>query len=126
MTRQPPLHSRRVLVVEDQYYLATDICEWLEGAGATVVGPVGNAAKAFDMLELQGVDTAVVDINLGVGPTFEVAQALSERGVPFLFATGYDAAAIPPQFESAPRLEKPFNGSELVDAVMALAVADEP
>lgn len=124
MSRQAPLESRRVLVVEDQYYLASDICEWLEGAGATVVGPVGNAAKAFDILNGQNVDTAVVDINLGLGPTFDLAQALSERGVPFLFATGYDAAAIPAQFESAPRLEKPFNGSELVDALSALAVAD--
>jgi CheY-like chemotaxis protein len=123
MSREAPLHSQRVLVVEDQYYLATDICEWLEGAGATVVGPVGNAAKAFAMLD-EGVDTAVVDINLGVGPTFDVAQALSERGVPFLFATGYDAATIPSQFESAPRLEKPFNGSQLVDAVLCLGAAE--
>jgi len=121
MTIEQPLAARRVLVVEDQYYLATDICEWLTGAGAYVVGPARDKEQACEMLEHEVVDLAVLDINLGQGPSYEVAAELSGRAVPFLFATGYDAAAIPSDFHEAPRIEKPFNGPDLVAAVQALA-----
>lgn len=121
MTVQPAsLQGERVLVVEDQYLLAKDVCEWLEEAGAEVVGPVPDAQSACALIDEQRVDTAVVDINLGAGPTFQVASKLSERSVPFLFATGYDEATIPAEFRSRPRLEKPFHGSALVRAVQAL------
>ena len=114
------LQGRRVLVVEDQYYLATDIAEWLAAAGAEVVGPAPDADKACELLKTQPVDSGIVDINLGQGPSFDVASRLTEHGVPFLFATGYDQIAIPETFERVPRLEKPFNGAALVHAVRAL------
>jgi DNA-binding response OmpR family regulator len=120
MTSDQPLSARRILAVEDQYYLATDICEWLEAAGAVVIGPAPDAAQACDLIDRQQIDTAVVDINLGRGPTYEVAKELSERRVPFLFATGYDETAIPTEFEQTARLEKPFNGPALVAAVSKL------
>ncbi len=120
MTSAAPLQSRRILVVEDQYYLATDICEWLKAAGAQVVGPARDAEQAGDLLRSEAVDTAVVDINLGMGPTYEVASGLVERGVPFLFATGYDRGAIPSEFQDRPRLEKPFGQANLIAAVQNL------
>jgi len=123
MSTSRRLDSRRVLVVEDQYYLATDICEWLEAAGATVVGPAPDAPQACELIQQEQVDLAVLDINLGHGPTFEVAQKLSEREVPFLFATGYDISAIPSEFRGATRLEKPFSGRALVTAVEELGPA---
>jgi len=115
-----PLETRRVLVVEDQYYLATDICEWLGAAGATVIGPAPDAEEACALIRKDAPDSAVVDINLGRGPTYEVASELDSRRVPFLFATGYDPAAIPPEFQSAVRLEKPFKSKDLIAAVQAL------
>lgn len=126
MTDNRALASRRILVVEDQYYLATDICGWLEDAGAIVVGPAPDAAHACDLLEQQEVDTAVVDINLGLGPTFSVARELTERRVPFLFATGYDLKAIPEEFRDKVRLEKPFNGAALVAALRDLSGGERP
>ena len=66
------------------------------------------------------IDAAVLDINLGGGPAFEIARDLNGRQVPFLFATGYDSAAIPDDLERAPRLEKPFGGPALVTAVSRL------
>src|ERR1051325_5960766 len=120
MSDNLPLEGRQVLVVEDQYLLARDVCEWLEAAGAQVVGPAPDSRKACELLEGQTVDSAVVDINLGRGPTYEVATRLNERDVPFLSATGCDEAAIPSEFQSAPRLETPFRGAELVNALQAL------
>jgi CheY-like chemotaxis protein len=118
-----PLEGRQVLVVEDQYLLARDVCEWLEAAGAHVVGPAPDSTKACELLEGHAVDSAVVDINLGRGPTYEVAARLNEREVPFLFATGYDEEVIPAEFQGAARLEKPFTGADLVQAVEALRLS---
>jgi two-component SAPR family response regulator len=114
------LSGERILVVEDQYLLAKDVCEWLQEAGAQVIGPVSDADSACELIEKHHVDTAVVDINLGEGPSYQVAIKLSERDVPFVFATGYDEPAIPAEFKSRPRLEKPFHGPGLVRAVRAL------
>ena len=120
MKQVQPLSGKRVLVVEDNYILAMDVCHWLEDAGAEVVGPAPDAEHARELLSLGKVDGAVVDINLGKGPTYEVAHSLAEQGVPFLLTTGYDHSAIPAEHQGAPRLEKPFRGSDLVQAVLGL------
>jgi DNA-binding response OmpR family regulator len=117
-----PLEGCNILVVEDQYLLATEVCEWLQGAGAKVVGPAPDSRQACALLDSEPVDMAVVDINLGRGPAYEVATRLRERDVPFIFATGYDRQAIPEEFTSAPRLEKPFKERELVAAVGRLGI----
>jgi DNA-binding response OmpR family regulator len=123
MIENRPLEAHRILVVEDQYYLATDICEWLADAGAKVIGPARDAEQACDLLKSEAIDTAVVDINLGQGATFEIARELSGRRVPFLFATGYDEEAIPAEFKDRARVEKPFRGQQLISAVQDVLAA---
>jgi len=120
MTKTGPLKGRRVLVVEDQYLLATDVCELLVEAGAEVLGPVPDSYSACRLIDEERPDNAVVDIDLGEGPTYEVASRLAERRVPFLFATGYGCSSIPEEFGATPCLEKPFKGAELVEAVRGL------
>ena len=90
-----PLEGKRILVLEDDYYLATDEKALLEAAGATVVGPLGSGFKRSQLPEKGDVDAALVDINLGTGPSFDVARALVERGIQFVFLTGYDAGVVP-------------------------------
>ena len=120
MSGERPLSGRRVLVVEDDYFLATDTCQWLTDAGAEVVGPTPDVEEACGLLDDERVDSAVIDINLGMGPTYEIARRLNRSQVPFLFATGYDRSALPPQFQDNPHIEKPFQQSDLVKAVSAL------
>ena len=113
-----PLEGLRVLVIEDDYYIATDEQQALEDAGAVVIGPFAQAADA--MAYAGPVDCAVVDINLGRGPSFEAAAALRGRGLAFVFTTGYDAGAIPREFSDVPRLEKPIRETDLIGAVAHL------
>ncbi|MDV2984364.1 UNVERIFIED_CONTAM: PAS domain-containing protein [Methylobacteriaceae bacterium AG10] len=107
MTGEPDLSGHRVLVVEDDYYLATDTARALLSAGAEVIGPCPTEEAARDALEDGAPEAALVDINLGSGPSFTLAALLRERGVPFVFITGYDEGVIPPDFADVERLQKP-------------------
>jgi DNA-binding response OmpR family regulator len=107
-------------VIEDDYYLASDEASALEEAGATVVGCTGDPQEAREVIDREQIDCALVDINLGEGPAFETARALRIREIPFLFTTGYDAAAIPEEFGDIFRLEKPFEQRKLLTALEQL------
>ena len=117
MASQPRLEGKTILLLEDDYYLASDACQILKDAGAEVVGPFGRGEDALEALERCQVDAGVIDINLGTGPEFQVAEALHERGIRFIFATGYGAGVVPPALSDVRRLEKPFKASELLSAV---------
>jgi CheY-like chemotaxis protein len=115
------LSGRRVLVLEDEYFIADDLARALEQAGAEVVGPFTRHADAMEALEReQPVDFAVLDINLHGEISFVVADALLERHVPFVFATGYGQPAIPAGHQQVPRWEKPFEPEALAQAVALL------
>jgi CheY-like chemotaxis protein len=104
------LHGKRLLLVEDDYMIATDLARALAEEGAAVVGPAGSVADALALIAGgAALDGAVLDINLGREPAYPVAAALRERGVPFVFATGYDAWIIPEPFRDVPRCEKPVD-----------------
>lgn len=115
------LEGRSVLVIEDDFYLADDAQIALEAAGATVLGPAGNAEDALQLLAASEPDMALVDVNLGNGASFESAAALKARSIPFVFLTGYDANIIPAEFAEAPRLQKPIDKRTLIAALAALA-----
>src|SRR3712207_2395001 len=111
------LAYRRVLIVEDEYFLADDMAQVLRKFGAQVVGPVQTTDKALALLAEEPVDAAILDINLKGQMVFPVADALREQGVPFVFATGYDASAVPETYRDVPRWEKPFKPEALAKAL---------
>lgn len=121
MRNAPDLSGRRVLVVEDDYYLASDTAAALRGAGAEVLGPCPDAESTFDLLERAKPTHAVLDLNLGGGgPRFDLAQALQARGVPIIFLTGYDPEAIPVEMADVIRIRKPAAMLAVVEAVSSL------
>jgi len=120
MTGEGDLDGRRILVVEDDYYLATDATRALRGAGAQVLGPCSTEEDAREELAEQRPHAVVLDINLGSGPTLKLAEALKDQEIPFVFVTGYDQDVIPPEFDRIPRLEKPVPLRQIVGAVARL------
>lgn len=114
------LRDAVILVVEDDYYLATDLQTGLEAAGATVVGPFANEGDAERALAERVPDCAFVDVNLGAGPSFAVARALADRSVPFVFVTGYDAGVIPEAYADVGRFEKPVDVRRAVEVASRL------
>jgi DNA-binding response OmpR family regulator len=114
------LKGVRVLVVEDEYFIAILIEEILESAGCVVMGPIPRLPDALDAVDHQDYDVAVLDVNLGGEWINPVADALSERNVPFLFVTGYGANALPSEYAQRPRICKPFRMADLLGAVSDL------
>lgn len=110
------LAGKRILVVEDEYYIAADLRQALGQEGAVVIGP---AACLEDGVALAGeaLDAALLDVNLHGEYSFAVAEALDGRGVPYMFLTGYDSSAIPERYDAAPRLIKPFVMLSVIEAV---------
>jgi hypothetical protein len=60
------------------------------------------------------MNAAVIDVNLGLGPSSETAHALQSANMPFLFVTGYDQSSIPAEFGPIPRVAKPTNAGQIV------------
>lgn len=100
--------GKTVLVVEDDFFIAAQMCRWLEDASAMVLGPAGRVEDALALIaRSETIDGAVVDLNLHGTMVFPVARMLRERNVPFVFTTGYDDEAVPEAFRDVPRYQKP-------------------
>jgi CheY-like chemotaxis protein len=111
------LKGVKVLVVEDEYFVAILIEEILESAGCIVTGPIPRLPAALDAVDHEDYDVAVLDVNLAGERINPVADALSERHVPFLFVTGYGANALPSEYAERPHICKPFRMAELLGAL---------
>jgi len=111
------LTGRRVLVVEDEYFIAQDLRSALEGRGAGVVGPAPDPETAIALIEADQVDIAVLDIHLRGMIDFTVADELKRRGIPFVFATGYEDGTVPARHRGVPLWRKPFETRELADSL---------
>lgn len=121
MTGEPDLSARRILVVEDDYYIAADTVRTLQGAGARVIGPCSTEAAARAELTEQRPEAVVLDINLGLGgPSFTLAETLLKQNIPFVFLTGYDSNVIPERFQHVERLEKPVQLRLIVGVIAKL------
>lgn len=116
-----PFAGVRVLVVEDEGAIAMMIEEMLEELGCEVVASVARLVTALEIASSAEVDLAILDVNLAGELIFPVADILRDRGIPFLFSTGYGASGLPSEFAQHPVLHKPFSQSDLQHKV-ALAL----
>jgi two-component system, response regulator PdtaR len=107
------LKGRTILVVEDDYIAALDLKQMIEERGGTVVGPVGQLARAQSLARSEAFDAAILDVKLDGELTLRLADDLIARGVPVILSTGYAAAMLPDRFAKTPRLSKPFTDSSL-------------
>jgi PAS domain S-box-containing protein len=98
----------RVLLVEDEALVAMMIQDTLAEFGFQVIGPLSTASEALAAARESHFDAAVLDINLGDGLVYTVAEILGVRGVPFVFVTGYDIDSVDPRFSDIPILQKPI------------------
>jgi len=111
------LSARRILIVEDETMIALMVEDFLVDLGWDVIGLAGSLERAVAMARHADIDAAVLDINLRGEDSFAAADVLSERKIPFVFATGYGASGIDDRFRDVPILTKPFHRDDLEQAL---------
>lgn len=113
-----PLSDCNVLVVEDDCRIASSICAAIASAGGTPIGPCATILDALAKIsELEAIDGAVLDVQLGEGLSYPLAQALKMTRIPFMFLTGLAKEEMSAAFASSPYMRKPFTASSLVRAL---------
>lgn len=111
------LAGRRVLVVEDEPFIAMTLEDMLTDFGCVVAGSVSQVSEALAVIARGEMDAAVLDVNLGNQKIDPVADELARRGCPFVFTTGYGRTGVPAPHNKRGVVQKPFRAEELAAAL---------
>jgi DNA-binding LytR/AlgR family response regulator len=110
------MKTLRVLIVEDEPIVAMDletIVTETVAAAVVIKASVAGAKKVLD----GPVDFAFLDVDVTNGKTFEVAQILGRKHVPFVFVSSSSQEHLPVDLRSAPFIAKPFDRAQIVRAL---------
>jgi hypothetical protein len=107
---------RRILIVEDEFFIAEDCASCAEEAGFEVAGPY---FKLNDVpQELSGISGAILDLNIGGVSAYPLIDRLLERNIPVTLYTGYAARSCPEKYASLSRVLKPSSCLHAVNDIM--------
>lgn len=107
------------LVVEDDSIIRLDLEETLRGFGLKHVHGAPTLEAATRIIASSEIRFAVLDYNVGVGNTVEMAEALTAKGIPALFLTAYGTSVdLPPNLSHVQVLAKPFSSDLLAEAML--------
>jgi CheY-like chemotaxis protein len=108
----------RVLLVEDEYIVASALSRGLRMCGAEVIGPAATVENAIALIETTPtIDGALVDINLRGVQAYDLVDALIAKRVPTVLTTGYETSVVPSRYRDVPVLQKPFDPAEAMAAL---------
>jgi CheY-like chemotaxis protein len=114
------LSGRRILVVEDDMLIRLTLEGMLAELGCESVSAAGTVDQALGLIVVHEFDAATLDLNLEGVNSYPVADALAERGVPFVFATGYGAQFLRDGYRQRAILKKPFGYDDLAAVLTPL------
>lgn len=121
------LEDKPVLIVQDNIYLALDLCAAVEQLQGRVVGPVSSVADALAVLDSEHVAAAVVDCDLPDGDVTPLIVALSNKDVPFVISS---ANVVPPAIAEVrpgvPVLIKPIQSIDVASILAHEVVKAKP
>ena len=115
------LAKRRILLVEDEAFIAMELEDMLLDTGAEVVGPVADLPAAMAAAEGEEIDAAILDIMLGREEVFPAATVLATRRVPFVFHSAHaEADKLRARYPDAALYSKPVDTESLLSGLAAL------
>ena len=109
----------RVLVVEDEGLIMMLLEEHLLDLGCWIVATASLLDTALVHARSAPVNMAILDVNLAGRLSYPIAMILIERHIPFIFATGYGAPAVPSEMQHVPILAKPFFREQLAKMLVS-------
>ena len=124
LVQLPTGAKRRVLLAEDEAIIGMMMREFLLEYDLFVVGPCCTLNDAV-AASVGDFDCAILDLNLGGQPVYPLARMLTERGVPFVFVTGYSRESIDLAFAGVPVLQKPITREGLEAGLRRMLTPDE-
>ncbi|WP_426527206.1 response regulator [Bradyrhizobium sp. McL0615] len=104
-------------LVEDEALLRMMTAEMLEELGHRVVAEAGTITAAEPLARNAEFDLALLDINVGGTDIAPIAQIVADRGLPFIFVSGYGSEGRPEPFRDRPALRKPFLMESLAEII---------
>ena len=119
-------HRDRVLIVEDEYIIATELARALTNEGAIIAGPAPTLARAMELAQSEHIDGAILDVNLRGEMVYPLIDLLQARGVPIVLTTGYEGSALPDRHKRLPRCEKPFSETDVVVTLIRAMQKEAP
>jgi CheY-like chemotaxis protein len=115
------LAGSRILLVEDEAIIAFALEDILEELGCTVVGPAMHLDEALALARCEAFDAAILDVNLNDARSYPVAAEIERRGMPFVFASGYDPGSLEWSGRPVELLSKPYRKDQ-VEAALSKAL----
>ena len=103
-----------IMLLEDEYLIALDGEGILKSLGVKRVQIVSTLAAATELAEKGDVDAAILDININGEMSWGIAELLNRRGVPIVFASGYELRDRPGVF-----VKKPYTRESVKEALKA-------
>jgi CheY-like chemotaxis protein len=97
--------SKRVLVVEDELMIRMLLQDMLTDLGHAIAAETGRIEEALALAKQAEFDVAILDVNLNGQPVTPVVEVLLQRGLPFVFATGYGQRGVPEPYRHAPETD---------------------
>jgi len=115
----------RVLVAEDEFIIGCDLCHTVEEAGYIVEGPFDDLSSTMLAYQKNKPDIAILDVQLGDGIVYPLAEQMMAENVPVIFHSGQmTPAEVARRFPSAQALAKPCPPAEVIDSIQRAAHHD--
>ena len=112
------LDGQRILVVEDECFIAFEIEHIIREAQGEITGRAATLAKAMELVDTVQPSLAVLDFRLRAGTTSPAAAKLYANGVPFLFHTACCQSELSEAWPHVPVLSKPAAPGKLVSTLI--------
>ena len=107
-----------ILVAEDETIVAWDLCATVEEAGYTVEGPYTDISSAMLAYQKQKPDLAILDVQLGDGIVYPLAEQMMAEDIPVIFHSGnYTPGEVSERFPQSHALAKPCPPAAIIDSV---------
>jgi len=113
-TRSP---GGSVFLVEDEVMIRMMVADMLEELGFSIAAEAGEINEAIRLAQCADFDLAILDVNVNGKVISPVAELITARNRPFIFATGYGSSGLPQEYRDRPALQKPFQIETLAQLI---------
>ena len=106
-----------VILVEDEVMIRMMVADMFDELGHIVAAEAGEFGEAVKLAQSSDFDLAILDFIVNGMVITPVAELITARNRPFIFATGYGSSGLPQEYRDRPALQKPFQLETLAQVI---------